>query len=176
MIRKYHKIFVAFLVSCALLILIAVACLVLIPMSLQFPYEYVKTEALKRLDGQEDITLIYEEKRNEDEWIVIYKDQRNEVSCVLLKKKFLSYQVIEWCGKMPLDYEGDYLYFGFRNNESDESLIFGMLSDATVTSVTLDGYLCSVCEVPNRDTRIYWIWADYWGAQPNAMPVYEEIK
>lgn len=168
MIRKYR--FILFLVLSILI------CSVLIPMGLQSPYEYVKSEVLKRSDGQEKITLIYEEKRNEDEWIVIYKNQRNEVSCVLLKDQFLSYQMIEWCGKMPLDYEGDYLYFGFRNGESDESLIFGTIADTSVKRVALDGYSCSVCEVSDSDYRIYWIWADHWGAQPNTMPVYEEIK
>ena len=176
MIRKYNKNFIALLILGILLILIVVIGLILISMGQQSPYEYVNARALKRSDDQEEITLIYEEKRNEDEWLVIYKDQRDEVSCVLLKDKFLSYQVIDWCEKMPLDYEDEYFYFGFRNEDKDESFIYGMLSDASVTSVTLDGYSCSICKVPDSDTRIYWIWADYWGAQPKTMPVYEEIK
>lgn len=140
------------------------------------PYEYLCENAQGDAETQIPMELLHEEAHGEDEWIVFFRNQKGRISCAMLKESFLSYNVLGYAAEIPLDYTKPYLYAGFRNGEDVDNLVWGLLDDLEVNGVTIDGYPCSIAEVPQYGIRIYWIWDNHWGENPSKMPEYEEIR
>lgn len=125
----------------------------------------------KLSDGTPDI-LIAEEALGEKTWAVFYRDQTGKVSCAIVEKTRLSFELVSHASMTP---DVERFHCHTFQKENDCVHLLWDFADADVKEIFADGSSCKIIDAIVLNTRIFWIFGNFL-AEPSKGPNFEIIR
>lgn len=100
--------------------------------------------------------ILYHDSVSEDCDIVFFLEDSGYISCALLKKEWLGYQILRTSGKLSLHNSG-YLCSFFQDNNNSLWIDWGIITDDTIKSVWTELEEMKMVECKPYNYRICWL-------------------
>lgn len=122
-------------------------------------FAFAKSRTIENyfLDNYENATeILYHDSTSEDYEVVFFLEDSGYISCALLKKEWLGYQILRTSGKLGLNNSGYLCSFFYDNNES-LWIDWGIITDDSIQSVWTESGEMKIVECKPYSYRICWL-------------------
>lgn len=153
--------------SILLIIMVAIACLVTVTGITVYivssknisAYEYLMKHSFKDLKPKQ---LLYQTVGNNDsEYLIFYVAEDDSINCAVIKESLLSFDIIHYSGKLPLNFKDSYLWSRYEDGtENGGGIAWGLIQDPQITDIYIGDMKCQQSQVEGQDFRIFWVLAD----------------
>ena len=114
-------------------------------------------------NSNEAAEILYSEEFKTDRYLVFYFDKEGYISCAVIKKNLIGYQVLRTSGRLTLETKG-YLCSFYKDKGENQWLDWGIITDSTIENVRADGMLMNIIDNIPYGFRIFWLTGS--GAEP----------
>lgn len=129
------------------------------------PYEFILKDDYADATVSPAELLIQERIGETDKHIVFFINQKGDYSCAILKETLISYKIVGYSGSLSNKNDDTYLYAKLKDGDDFVEVCWGILNDASISSVVLDEDSCFISKTDYPNLRIFWL-IDHWEEMP----------
>lgn len=154
------------------LIIAMVLCMCIIVVKVCFFYESPSAFLLRENVAATEV--LHQEKVTNKEWLVFFMDETGFVSCAVIEKNLVSYDVLRISGKM-LPTDTNYICSSFLNEGNRRWIDWGIITDENIVTVEADGKQMHIIENMPYGYKIGWLLGS--GVEPqNHVEIVKETE
>lgn len=99
--------------------------------------------------------ILFQEKLEGNKYIIFFRDEKNDILCAIIEKQIIGHKILRISGKCNISRPG-YICSGYRENNENVWVAWGVLTDKNITSVKCDEIEMRIAECEQYNYRISW--------------------
>ena len=109
------------------------------------------------LKNNEEVTeILHQEEFEKDRYLLFYFDKEGYISCAVVKKNVIGYQILRTSGKFTLE-TTRYLCSFYEDLVENKWIDWGIITDDAIEYVSVDGRLMNIINDIPYGFRICWL-------------------
>lgn len=135
------------------------------------PYEYLKSKngTATQINANEFLDQVHIDNK----YIIFFINEHGNVACAVMKKKFLSYEILKISSELSARKDNENYLFSAYEDNGYEWIDWGLISENNTKKVLSNGTEMNIIDNLQYSFRICWIMGS---GEENTPPLHEEIK